>query len=175
MLMVAMVRIRIGQMGISWSLGMWRRRRSGGKGVGMDVDAVNGEDDKDRKSQAARNLNPELPPLSLPLGSTASASSSARLQGVPSATHLWEPYTPTITYTYECSFSSHYNVFESSHLVLTFSFGPKEPVLSEEDAVPTIGASAAGANLRLDPRVGQIFLGNSGVSLNMLEVVVVWV
>jgi len=59
--------------------------------------------------------------------------------------------------------------------VLTFSFEPKEPVFSEEDAIPTIGASAAGANLRFYPRVGQIFLGNSRVSLNMLEVVVVWV
>jgi len=111
------------------------------------------------------SLHPELPPLSLPLGSTASASSSATvIRGFVCYAPLnWEPYTPTITYTYECSFSSHYNVFESSHLVLTFSFGPKEPVLSEEDAVPTIGASAAGANLRFDPRVGQTFLGiNSG-------------
>ena len=79
MLMVAMVRIRIGQMGISSSLGMWRR--GGGKreerGVGMDVDAVNGEGDKDRKWQAQVDvsmpllqgtLHPELPPLSLPLG-----------------------------------------------------------------------------------------------------------
>ena len=60
MLIVAMVRIRIGQMGISSSLGMCRRR-SGGKreerGVGMDVDAVNGEGDKDRKSQACLNAS----------------------------------------------------------------------------------------------------------------------
>ena len=43
--------------------------------------------------------------------------------------------------------------------MLTFSFGPKEPVLSEEDTVP-IGASAAGANLRFYPRVGWAI--NSG-------------
>ena len=37
MLIVAMVRIRIGQMGISSSLGMCRRRSGGERGVGMDV------------------------------------------------------------------------------------------------------------------------------------------
>jgi len=102
-LIMAMVRKRMGQMGISSSLGMCRRR-SGGKGERREVlewmlMRLMGRATRIRNCRhgcvsmpllqgTSISLHPELPPLSLPLGSTASASSSARLQGVSSATHL---------------------------------------------------------------------------------------
>ena len=98
------------------------------------------------------------PPLALPFGSTASASSSATITRVSSATHLGigsHAHQQSHTYT-----NAHPQALFSTP---TFPFGPKQPVLSEEHAAPTIGASAGGdSNQRFDPRVGQIFLGNSG-------------
>jgi len=108
----------------------------------MDVDVANGEGDKDRKSQAWVWMSLRLyckGPQSgyiltcrrylYPWDLLLLLRFLHDYKGVVCSTHLGiGSHTHQQSHIYECPSSSH--VLESSHLVLTFSFGPKEPVLS---------------------------------------------